>query len=399
MDLVNMTNGTNSTTSPEEELTGVLGTVDLVLTTVTLVVIMIGMGCTQTLNDLGKVLKRPFGIIIGFVVQFFLMPLVGFGLAHAFNLPDALAISVVIVTCCPGGSMSNIFAYWARGDISLSICMTTCSTILAIGMMPLCIFMYSSGWTDEDSKIEIPYVSVATSLATILAPTAVGMLIKWKFSKISEPLTKVCSIFGLIGIFTGIGLRAYANPEVYISTWETWVVAAILPPIGFTLAFLIATSIHFNYSKRRTAGIECGCQNVSLALTIINLSFPPGPLRADMQIIPSIYGPLMGVEAGLFALCCQFYFRVCQTKSKADELDQTKEDIAALYGSNFGTTTDNDEKKLKELEMTGYTNTEVDVSDEKNSGDVVIDNIEENERKEDDTTGNETNSSEVTLQI
>jgi len=133
--------------------------------------------------------------------------------------------------------------------------------------------------------------------------------------KFTNILTQVCSLIGLIGIFTGIAIRAYANPQVYISSWEIWVLAAILPMFGFTYAFLISSSIHFSYQKRRTTGIECGCQNLSLALTIINLSFPLGPLRAEMQILPSVYGPIMGVEGFIF-VCCYRLFRRLTHKEK-----------------------------------------------------------------------------------
>ncbi|XP_077988438.1 ileal sodium/bile acid cotransporter-like [Glandiceps talaboti] len=357
MDLMmNATNSTNGTEA-DDEFDGTLGSIDAILTITTLVIIMLGMGATQTLKELWKIIKRPFGIIVGFVVQFILMPLTGFGLAHAFDLSPALAISTVIMTCCPGGSMSNLFTYYSLGDVSLSICMTTCSTFLAIGMMPLDIFLFTGKWTD-DTKIAIPYVNVASSLATIVIPTVAGLIINWKLPrKFTNILTQVCSALGLLGIFAGIALRAYANPEVYISSWETWVLAAILPPFGFIYAFLISSSIHMSYKKRRTTGIECGCQNLSLALTVINLTFPVGPLRAEMQILPSIYGPLMGAEACIFIICYRLYHRFIQKNKDVPAVSE--DDVKAIKEVQVAEKGHHDD-----VEMNGHTNEAADVYDD-----------------------------------
>ncbi|MBN3326163.1 NTCP2 protein, partial [Atractosteus spatula] len=144
---------------PPSNFNEVLSLVLSTVLTIMLAMVMFAMGCTVEAKKLWGHIKRPWGIFVGFLCQFGIMPLTAFLLSLAFNVLPVQAVAILIMGCCPGGSGSNILAYWLDGDMDLSISMTACSSILAMGMMPLCLLIYTKMWTSSDT-IQIPYDSI-----------------------------------------------------------------------------------------------------------------------------------------------------------------------------------------------------------------------------------------------
>ncbi|MEE6470737.1 hypothetical protein FKM82_009053, partial [Ascaphus truei] len=144
---------------PPDNFNAILGTVLSTVITILLALVMFSMGCTVELQKFLGHIRRPWGIIVGFLCQFGIMPLAGFVLSIGFNIHPIQAVVVLIMGCCPGGTGSNILAYWVDGDMDLSLTMTTCSTLFALGMMPLCLFVYTKKWVDSNA-IVIPYDSI-----------------------------------------------------------------------------------------------------------------------------------------------------------------------------------------------------------------------------------------------
>jgi Sodium Bile acid symporter family len=99
--------------------------------------LMLSMGLTLTVADFKKCAERPAPILVGYAAQYFIKPMLGFLIAKALALPDALAVGLILVSCCPGGQASNVATFIAHGDVALSVLMTTASTIGAIVMTPL----------------------------------------------------------------------------------------------------------------------------------------------------------------------------------------------------------------------------------------------------------------------
>ncbi|KAG1698850.1 Ileal sodium/bile acid cotransporter [Nymphon striatum] len=184
-------NGSFNGTSEEQFETPVLKTVLDIFLIVIVVFIMISMGCTITKEEIWKHIKTPISPIIGMVSQFVILPLCSYGIIYALDLTVNVAIGMLVLSCCPGGTMSNLFTYWTDGDVSLSITMTTFSTLLAFGMMPLNMLIYSSGWTSED--VVIPYLKICLTLLTILCPVFIGMLIKEFLPKFARIFCKFFS--------------------------------------------------------------------------------------------------------------------------------------------------------------------------------------------------------------
>ncbi|XP_077980050.1 ileal sodium/bile acid cotransporter-like [Glandiceps talaboti] len=282
--------------------------VDQYMIYVIMVLIMIGMGGQTEVPELKKSLRRPWAILICWLSQFIIMPLLGFGLAHAANLPAEFAIGLIVQCSSPGGSLSNVFAYYARGNVTLSVCLTTCSTILAVGAMPLCLFLYGRSWT-SGANFTVPYLIVTVTLLILLVPAAFGLLLRYKLPKYINKITNVCALIGTIGIVISIILRAYIKPDAFTSSWYIWLIALFLPMFAASLGFITSTIIRLPCSKRRTVGIETGCQNIALALSVINTSFPAGPQRARMLVISSLYGPIQIAELSLVIVIYRMLYK------------------------------------------------------------------------------------------
>ena len=149
-----------------------LGGLERALLAILLLVLMAGMGATLDGADFRAVLRRPKGLLVGVVSQFGWMPLLAFLLAKGLGLDADLALGLLIVGCCPGGTTSNLFTYYARADLALSIAMTVASTFLAVAVMPLELHLYGAAVAEG---VEIPLGSIITTLVLVLLPVALGM--------------------------------------------------------------------------------------------------------------------------------------------------------------------------------------------------------------------------------
>ncbi|KAG9492224.1 hypothetical protein GDO78_000633 [Eleutherodactylus coqui] len=148
-------NGTSCLLAPDN-FNKILNTILTTTITILLSLMMFSMGCSVEFKKFWGHIRWPWGITMGFLCQFGIMPIIGFVLALAFNVQPLQAVVILIMGCCPGGTGSNVLTYWVDGDMDLSLCMTTCSILLALGMMPLCLYLYSKKWVDSNAII-LPY--------------------------------------------------------------------------------------------------------------------------------------------------------------------------------------------------------------------------------------------------
>ncbi|XP_071546605.1 ileal sodium/bile acid cotransporter-like [Panulirus ornatus] len=240
--------------------------------------------------------------------QFLLLPATGFALCLIFQFRPYVSLGILVVSCCPGGTFSNFFTFWADGDLALSIMMTTCSSLLAFGGMPFNLWLYSHYWlTDDEDSIVIPYRSIIISMAFVTFPVVVGMVVKHYHERTASILTKVASIVGWLG-------AVIASVVAFILFWEAikmvtpLVVLAslLLPFLGFIFAYCLAKVSCQSHRMARTIGIETGSQNMAVAATIIILSFSDPVVTAQVILFPSMYALTILLEAflgiGLFTL-------------------------------------------------------------------------------------------------
>lgn len=242
--------------------------------------LMLGMGSTLRTLDFKAALKRPKGIIIGFVSQFGLMPLIAFGLAALFKLPPEAAIGLILVGCTPGGTTSNLFTYFSKGDVALSISMTVASTVTAFFMMPLLLFVYTTQYTSAD--LVIPYANIIVTLMLVLIPVTIGVLIRSKNEKIAKVTEKIGSYVGILVILmTIVAFFAEAENRQLLSTtgYEIFMSAILLGVVGYFIGYWFSSVARLDYKQRKTVALETGIQNTPLTIGVIVLSFSnPGPI-------------------------------------------------------------------------------------------------------------------------
>ncbi|KAI1899086.1 hypothetical protein AGOR_G00057860 [Albula goreensis] len=302
---------------PADSFNQILSLVLSVVMTVMLAMVMFAMGCTVEAAKLWGHIRRPWGIFIGFLCQFGIMPFSAFALSLAFNVLPIQAVVILIMGCCQGGSSSNILAYWMDGDMDLSISMTACSSILALGMMPLCLLIYTSVWISSDS-IQIPYQSIGITLVSLLIPVGLGIYFKYRRPKTAKKVLKVGSILGIALIV----IIAVVGGVLYQSSWiispALWIIGAIYPLVGFGLGFLLARIVGQPWYRCRTIALETGFQNAQLCSTIVQLSFSPEELEV-MFSFPLIYSIFQLVVAGAGVGAYQIYKRTCRQVSANED--------------------------------------------------------------------------------
>ncbi|MCU0495559.1 MAG: bile acid:sodium symporter family protein [Chloroflexaceae bacterium] len=247
-------------------------------------VIMLGMGSSLTWRDFRRAFKRPQSILIGFLSQYGLMPLIGFGLAVVLQLPPALAVGLILIASMPGGSTSNIFTYFSKGDLALSVTMTTFSTLAAFVMTPLSLLIYASRFMTNE--ISVGMGSVISGLFVMLIPVLIGMAIRRRNANIGAVLELIGGIMGVVIILVLIISWVPRNAALLATTpWQVYVAATGIGAIGFLFGFGVAIAAKLGFRRAATVSLETGIQNGPLALSVVLLSFT-GALANEIVLIP-----------------------------------------------------------------------------------------------------------------
>ncbi|PNI41456.1 SLC10A6 isoform 1 [Pan troglodytes] len=304
--------------SSEEELPvglEVHGNLELVFTVVSTVMmglLMFSLGCSVEIRKLWSLIRRPWGIAVGLLCQFGLMPFTAYLLAISFSLKPVQAIAVLIMGCCPGGTISNIFTFWVDGDMDLSISMTTCSTVAALGMMPLCIYLYTWSWSLQQN-LTIPYQNIGITLVCLTIPVAFGVCVNYRWPKQSKIILKIGAIVGgvllLVVAVAGVVLaKGSWNSDITLLT-----ISFIFPLIGHVTGFLLALFTHQSWQRCRTISLETGAQNIQMCITMLQLSFTAEHL-VQMLSFPLAYGLFQLIDGFLIVAAYQTYKRRLKNK-------------------------------------------------------------------------------------
>jgi len=259
-------------------------------------VIMFGLGAGLTPRDFRMAVRRPSGLIIGFLTQFGIMPLLAYGLIVLFLFqlePEyalPVAIGALLMGCVPAGTTSNIFTYFSKGNLALSIMMTTNSTLWAILMTPLLLALYGSLIFTDNSDLQIPIINIVVTLATLLIPVVAGMILRRYSANIGAVMELLGGFFGLFFIVFLMATWVPRNWALLTSTpWQTYVVAIGLGLFGITIAYFLARAIRVHPMNARTIGLETGIQNGPLAIAIVLLTFNGNPDIGLILIVPALY--------------------------------------------------------------------------------------------------------------
>ncbi|XP_006884859.1 PREDICTED: sodium/bile acid cotransporter [Elephantulus edwardii] len=279
--------------------------------------IMISLGCTMEVSKIKVHLWKPKGLAIALVAQYGIMPLTAFSLGKLFRLNNVEMLAILICGCSPGGNLSNIFSLAAKGDMNLSIVMTTCSTFFALGLMPLLLYLYSMGIYDGDLKDKVPYGSIVISLVLVLIPCSIGIFLNAKRPQYVPYVIKGGMIIMLLSTVVISVLSAFivGKSIMYVMTPHLLTTSSLMPFIGFLLGYVLSVVFRLNRQCRRTVSMETGCQNVQLCSTILKVAFPPeviGPLF----FFPLLYMIFQLAEGLLFIAIFRCYEKINPPKDK-----------------------------------------------------------------------------------
>ena len=265
-------------------------------------VVMFGMGLTLNLQDFKIVFSRPKDVIIGCLAQFTIMPLLAWILARLFSLDEALALGVVLVGCCPGGTASNVITYLAKGDLALSVGMTGVSTLFAPFLTPLLT------WALAGKSVNVDVVGMLLSILwVVILPIVVGLIVKGLWPNFTKKATDYLPAFSSIAITMIVAIIISANANKLLAGGSIIVLVVILHNLcGLSLGYLIGRLLGLSEAKKRAISIEVGMQNSGLASSLATIHFAAYPLATIPGAIFSVWHNLSGAAvAYLYSNRCK----------------------------------------------------------------------------------------------
>ena len=259
-------------------------------------IVMFGMGLTLNLHDFKVVFSRPKDVVVGCLAQFTIMPLLAWGLSRALQLDEALALGVVLVGCCPGGTASNVITYLAKGDLALSVGMTGVSTLLAPLLTPVLT------WALAGKSVNVDVVGMLLSILwVVILPIVVGLVVKWLWPKFTEQATDYLPAFSSIAIAMIVAIIIAANASKLMAGGMIIVAVVVLHNLcGLSLGYLIGWLLGLSESKKRAISIEVGMQNSGLASSLATIHFATYPLATIPGAIFSVWHNISGAMVARF---------------------------------------------------------------------------------------------------
>ena len=252
--------------------------------------IMFGMGLTLNPNDFRIVFSRPKDVLTGCLAQFTIMPLLAWILSKIFSLPPDLALGVILVGCCPGGTASNVITYLAKGDLALSVGMTATSTVFAPLLTPLLTWMMAGTFVDVDAVgmlMSIFYV--------VIAPILAGFLIQHYMPELTRRMVAYLPAFSSVMIATLVAIIIGHNASKLLTGGLVVVVVVMLHNLcGLALGYWIGLLLRLTHPKRSAISIEVGMQNSGLASSLANIHFAAFPMATIPGAIFSVWHNISG---------------------------------------------------------------------------------------------------------
>ncbi|WJV17669.1 bile acid:sodium symporter family protein [Rossellomorea marisflavi] len=256
--------------------------------TILLGVVMFGMGLTLKPVDFQLVVKKPLPVIVGILAQFLIMPLGALLIAYLLGLPDQLAAGLVLLGSVPGGTASNVMVYLARGNLALSVAMTSLSTLLAPLATPLILLGLAGQWMPVD-----PLAMFLSIFQVIIVPITLGIIVQKLLPTVVEKSLEIIPLISVLAIMTIVTAVVSANASSIRTSGAIIFVAVMLHNLlGLTLGYVAAIIMKLKEGDRRAISIEVGMQNSGLGVALATAHF--GPLAALPSVIGAVWHNISG---------------------------------------------------------------------------------------------------------
>ncbi|MGN4124683.1 bile acid:sodium symporter family protein [Lysinibacillus sphaericus] len=256
--------------------------------TILLGIVMFGMGLTITVADFKEVLTRPKDVAVGIVGQFLIMPSLAFLLVKIFNLAPEIAIGVILVGCCPGGTSSNVMTFLSKGDVALSVTITSITTLLAPIVTPGLIYLFASEYIDV-----APSALFMSIVKVIIIPIALGFIVQKLFNKQAKASVKVMPLVSVVAIVAIVAAVVAGNQQKIAETGLTiFAVVVLHNSLGYLIGYLFGKLFGMNLAKKKAIAIEVGMQNSGLGASLAVAHF--SPLAAVPSAIFSVWHNISG---------------------------------------------------------------------------------------------------------
>ena len=262
-----------------------------------LMIIMFGMGLTIKPADFRLVFTHPRDILLGCVAQFTIMPALAFLLARLFHLDPALTAGVVLVGCCPGGTASNVITFLAKGDVALSVGMTSVNTLLAPVLTPLITYFLLR------TTVSVDLASMFLSIVKIiLVPIGLGLVINHFFGKFTQRFVKILPMISTFAICMIVAAVVSHNAENIFGSGLLILVVVILHNVlGYLCGFGIGKALRMSPEKIKAISIEIGMQNSGLATSLAQTAFPNLAMATVPGAVFSVWHNISGaILAGIY---------------------------------------------------------------------------------------------------
>ncbi|SDJ93063.1 bile acid:Na+ symporter, BASS family [Pseudomonas delhiensis] len=257
--------------------------------------VMFGMGLTLKPEDFGEVIRRPGRVLIGVLAQFIIMPGLAWLLCRLLGLPDEIAVGVILVGCCPGGTASNVMTWLARGDVALSVAITSVTTLVAPLVTPALVWLLASAW------LPVSYSAMFLSiLQVVLVPIALGFLAQRLLGERVRLAVDVLPLVSVVSIVV-IVAAVVAASQAKIAESGLLIMAVVMlhNGLGLLLGYLTGRFCGLPLAQRKALSIEVGMQNSGLGAALANAHF--SPLAAVPSAVFSVWHNLSGsVLAAVF---------------------------------------------------------------------------------------------------
>ena len=274
-----------------------------------LMAVMFGMGLTLKKDDLKCVFTDPKGIIIGCIAQFTIMPTLAFCLGKVFALDTALLVGVILVGTCPGGTSSNVITYLSKGDVALSVGMTSVNTLLAPLLTPAVTYLF----LNTSVKVDIKSM-VISIVQVVIIPILLGLVINMFFSKFTESAAKALPLVSVTAICLIIASVVSHNSEKILTTGAIVFVVVILHNLlGYLCGFAVGKLIKADLPRTKALSVEIGMQNSGRATSLAGTAFPDLAMATVPGAIFSVWHNISG------AVLANIYNRLDESREEKNK--------------------------------------------------------------------------------